>query len=331
MGSLPPFVIFFVGGILAAFLRGRARSAMLLAVPVVGLVNLLSMAHGDHGVIDFLGMSLTLTHVDKLSFLFGLLFHLAAIVAIFFSLHVKDTVQHVSSTIYVGGALAAVFAGDLFTLLLAWEVLAVSSVFLIWARREKDSFGAGLRYLIPQLGSGVLLRIGIALHYGTAGSLAVESLELGSVATWCLFLGIGIKCAFPGFHTWLTDGYPAGTPTGTVFLSGITTKVAVYAMDCADLSITGNRIADCRNGGILVHRSAPGRDGSRPEPVDGLDIMDVVLPLADHFRRYLCDWHFALILQLRLERGSQLEVAHDVHPQQPQKPSLVVCLLNCPV
>lgn len=230
IGSLPPFAIFFVGGILAAFVRGRVRSALLLAVPVVGLVNLLSMAHGDHGVIEFLGMSLTLTHVDKLSYLFGLLFHLAAIVAIFFSLHVKDTVQHVSSTIYIGGALAAVFAGDLFTLLLAWEVLAVSSVFLIWARREKDSFGAGLRYLIPQLGSGVLLMIGIALHFGATGSLAVESLELGSVATWCLFLGIGIKCAFPGFHTWLTDGYPAGTPTGTVFLSGITTKVAVYAM-----------------------------------------------------------------------------------------------------
>lgn len=39
-------------------------------------------------------------------------------------------------------------------------------------------------------------------------------------------------------------------------------QVAVYAMDCADLSITRNRIADCRNGGILVHRTAPGRDGS---------------------------------------------------------------------
>ena len=31
-------------------------------------------------------------------------------------------------------------------------------------------------------------------------------------------------------HNWLTDAYPESTPTGTVFLSAFTTKVAVYAL-----------------------------------------------------------------------------------------------------
>ena len=53
---------------------------------------------------------------------------------------------------------------------------------------------------------------------------------LDSVASWFIFIAFGIKCAFPFFHNWLTDAYPEATPTGTVFLSAFTTKVAVYAM-----------------------------------------------------------------------------------------------------
>lgn len=230
IGSLHPALIFVLGGLLAMFLRGRARSVTMLAIPVVGLINLLALPLGQHMQLAFLDQTLTLLRVDKLSLLFGVLFHIGSFLGILYALHVKDTVQQVSAPVYVAGALGAVFAGDLLTLLLSWEVLAVSSVFLIWARREKDSFGIGLRYLIPQLGSGVLLMVGIALHVGGGGSIAFDKMQLGNLATLCIFLGFGIKCAFPGFHTWLVEGYPGSTVTGGVFLCGVTTKVAVYAM-----------------------------------------------------------------------------------------------------
>ena len=45
-----------------------------------------------------------------------------------------------------------------------------------------------------------------------------------------IFLALGIKAAFPLLHNWLTDAYPEATPSGTVFLSAFTTKVAVYAL-----------------------------------------------------------------------------------------------------
>ena len=47
---------------------------------------------------------------------------------------------------------------------------------------------------------------------------------------WLIFTAFGIKAAFPLLHNWLTDGYPQATPTGTVFLSAFTTKVAIYAL-----------------------------------------------------------------------------------------------------
>ena len=65
----------------------------------------------------------------------------------------------------------------------------------------------------------------------STGSIAFEhiGLEVGA-AGWVILLALGIKSAFPLLHGWLTDAYPEGTPTGTVFLSAFTTKVAVYAL-----------------------------------------------------------------------------------------------------
>ena len=70
----------------------------------------------------------------------------------------------------------------------------------------------------------------MSLYYYDTGSIAFERMELGSVATWLIFLSFGIKCAFPLLHNWLQDSYPAATITGTVILSAFTTKLAVYAL-----------------------------------------------------------------------------------------------------
>ena len=108
--------------------------------------------------------------------------------------------------------------------------MAVSSVCLIWARRTERATGAGLRYLVVQVLSGVLLLGGAAAHLLDTGTLAFTYIGLDGVAGWLIFTAFGIKCAFPFLHNWLTDAYPEATPTGTVFLCAFTTKVAVYAL-----------------------------------------------------------------------------------------------------
>jgi multicomponent Na+:H+ antiporter subunit D len=147
-----------------------------------------------------------------------------------FALHVKDRMQHVAALLYIGSAIGAVFAGDLITLFVFWELAAVTSVFLIWARRTPASLGAGQRYLIIQVVSGVLLLAGAVMHVHATGSLAFDYIGLDGPASWLIFLAFGIKCAFPMLHNWLTDAYPEATPTGTVFLSAFTTKLAIYAL-----------------------------------------------------------------------------------------------------
>jgi len=235
MFEVAPFVPFFAAAALALFMRGWPRGLLMVAVPIAGLANLWLLGEGSFGSWSVLDFQLLLFRADKLSLLFGYLFHIAALIAVIYALHLRDTLQQVASLLYAGSALGAVFAGDLLTLFIFWELLALTSVMLIWARRSGRAYIAGLRYFALHILSGLLL-LGGTIFYGQAhGSLEFGQIGLGQggfqgMGGWMIFLAFGIKCAFPFFHNWLTDAYPESTPTGTVFLSAFTTKVAVYAL-----------------------------------------------------------------------------------------------------
>ena len=230
MLEIPPFLPFFIGALIAAVTRGILRNVIMVAIPVLGAIHLWMVPEGVHLQFAFLDYQLNPYRADKLSLMFGYVFHIAAFIAIIYSLHVRDTVQQVAAMMYAGSGLGAVFAGDLLTLFVFWELLAFTSVFLIWARRTRRSYAAGMRYLIIQVLSGVILLAGALFYAAENGTLAFGYIGLEGIAGWLIFIAFGIKCAFPMAHNWLTDAYPEATVTGTVFLSAFTTKVAVYAL-----------------------------------------------------------------------------------------------------
>jgi multicomponent Na+:H+ antiporter subunit D len=220
-----------LGAAAVPLLRGRIRQGWLLALPVLSFLHLLALGNGFAREIAFLGYVLEPVRVDRLSLPFGYIFHIAALLMTVYAIHVRDRVQHTAALVYMGSTVGAVFAGDLVTLFVYWELTAVSSVFLVWARRCERSYRAGMRYLIVQVGSGALLLAGVLFHYQSTGSLAFTDFQsLAGPGAKLIFLAFGIKCAFPMLHNWLQDAYPEATITGTVFLSAFTTKLAVYAL-----------------------------------------------------------------------------------------------------
>lgn len=225
----PPF-IFLLAASACAFLPPRWRAILLLATPALALASLLSFSMGQHVVVYQLGFELVFMRIDKLSMLFGIIFCIAAFLCGLYAWHVHDRMQQVATLAYAGSAIGAVFAGDLLTLFLWWEGTAIASVLLVWARRTPAAVATGMRYLIVQVLSGVLLLAGLLVHYQATGSTLFEHLGLNSVGTLLIFLAFGIKCAFPLMHNWLQDAYPAATVTGTVVLSAFSTKMAVYAL-----------------------------------------------------------------------------------------------------
>lgn len=233
---LPPFLIFAVGALLMAVSRREARGPILIALPLVGLANLLTLPADATFGLEALGYELELFRPGPLSKTFLVLFHIAAFVGGLFSAHTNRVGQHVAALLYAGSAIGAVGAGDLISLFLFWEVMAVSSAFLIWGRRTERSWRAGNRYLLWQILSGLLLLAGIVARASATGSISVGEIGLtdadggASLAGWLILLGLGTKACFPLLHTWLVDGYPEATPTGAVWLSSFTTKAAVYGL-----------------------------------------------------------------------------------------------------
>ena len=230
MISVAPFLIFFAGALLAAITRGHLRSVIMLATPVIGAINLWYLDPATTISFTFVGREVVLLNIDRLSLLFGWLFHIAAFIAVIYSLHMNDRMQHVAALAYAGCALGAVFAGDLLGLFLFWEGLGLTSAFLILARRTREAEFATVRYLILQVLSGMLLLAGILALTADGKPITLSPMELEGLAAWLIFIALGIKCGFPLLHTWITDGYPAATETGTVLMSAFTTKVAVYAL-----------------------------------------------------------------------------------------------------
>ncbi len=227
---VPPALIFIIGALIVPFFKGKLKSAYLLFLPVLGFVNLISIPEGNNWIVGFLDYNLVLGRVDRLSLIFGYIFHLISFIAILYSLHVKDDLQHVAGLVYAGSALGVVFAGDFLSFFVFWEMLTVASIFLIWARRTKASLDAGYRYLLVHAAGGLCLLAGIVIHVNQTGSIEFGYMGLNGLASYLIFFGFGLNCAWPVLHSWLTDAYPEATITGTIFLSAFTTKCAVYAL-----------------------------------------------------------------------------------------------------
>lgn len=225
-----PALVMVLGALLIPALRGRALQIWTLLLPVVALIELCLLPQGLHGSIELYGYMLNPFRLDGLSFIFSLIFLIAGFIASLYALHVEDRVQQLTAALYAGGGVGAVLAGDLITLFIWWEVMAIASVFLIWARNTERAYTVGMRYLIIQVLSGVVLLAGSVIYADKTGSIFFDKMSLHGPGEWLILLAFGIKCGFPLLHNWLQDAYPEATVTGTVILSVFTTKLAVYAL-----------------------------------------------------------------------------------------------------
>lgn len=238
-----PALLFYLTALLVPFVKGRARSALLIGMPLLSFLILYLLPEGNYGVFSFAGQELVFGRLDRLSLVFGYVFTLMAAIGMVYGSHVKEGGHHIAALLYSGSALGAVFAGDFLTLYFFWEAMAFSSVFLIWygGVPQKGGFrgvtlfsekapGAGFRYLLIHIFGGLLLLGGMVLHLVNGGGLAFNAVSPATFPGILILLGFLVNAAAPPLHAWLPEGYPEATVAGTVFLSAYTTKTAVYVL-----------------------------------------------------------------------------------------------------
>ncbi len=238
---LHPAAILIGGAVLLPLIPERLRKGWLLAIPVLTFLRTLFIQFGYSasgqevqffGQFQFSEWKLAFGRVDKLSLVFAHIMSLMAVVGTLYGLHVKRAAEHSAAWLYAGASLGAIFAGDFLTLFLFWELMAFSSVFLIWFRGRQQSLSAGYRYLLVHMAGGVALLAGILLHYQANHCLYFVPLDVAnpSFATYLIAAGFILNAAVPPLHAWLPDAYGEATFNGSVFLCAFTTKTAVYAL-----------------------------------------------------------------------------------------------------
>ena len=163
-----PGLVLIAGAWLLPLLKGRVKRAAMLLLPATALavcvyLGMTFSATADegqaltYGKVTLLDQQLVFGRVDQLSLVFSYVFSIMAFVGMVYALHVEDDAQHMAALTYAGAALGVTFAGDLITLAVFWELMAISSTVLVWTRRNRSAVAAGFRYLLVHVFGGLLL------------------------------------------------------------------------------------------------------------------------------------------------------------------------------
>jgi len=230
--DIPPGLILILGSLFVPFFRGRARNWYVILLPAIAFYQVSRLTPESALSFHLLGFDLDLIRADATSRAFGYIFTLNAFAAFIYGYYQKKSLEFVAALLYVGCSLMVVFAGDLFTLYVFWEAMAVTSVYLILARRSKKAYLAAHRYILVHVAGGLVLLAGIVLEIHQTGSISFHSFapEQGNLARWLILVGFLVNAAAIPFSSWLPDAYPESTVLGGVILSAYTSKTAVYTL-----------------------------------------------------------------------------------------------------
>ena len=225
-----PALVLIGGAVLLPLLRGRVRAAGIVALPLLALALVWQVPDGPAWQLRWLDFTLAPLQGDKLSRLFATIFALMAAGGGLFALTQPSRVEVPAAFVYAGSAMGVALAGDLVTVFVFWELMAVGSTLVLWSQGGDAAYRAARRYLMIHLAGGAVLFAGITGHVVDSGSVAFTRMAPDSVAQGLILAGFLINAGAVPLSAWLPDAYPEASWSGTVFLSAFTTKAAVYVL-----------------------------------------------------------------------------------------------------
>jgi multicomponent Na+:H+ antiporter subunit D len=228
--AFPPGLIMVLGAVLIPLLGERGRLLVLLGLPALTLAAVWGLPADASLQLTFLDYTLEPVRSSAEGRLFATVFAIMAFAGGLYAHRQATTTELTAAFVYAGSAIGVTFAGDLLTVFVFWEVMALGSTVVIWSAGTQSAYRAGLRYLLVHLLGGVVLMIGIVAHVVDTGSLAFTAMQTDSLGQWLILIGFLVNAGAPPLSAWIPDAYPEASPSGTVFLSAFTTKTAVFAL-----------------------------------------------------------------------------------------------------
>ena len=150
MIDFPPALVLIAGGVVLPFAPPRLRAALLLALPVAALAFVWSLPDGTAPPWQVHGYELAPVKVDALGRLFATIFAIMAFAGGLFALNQARTLELACALIYAGSAIGVALAGDLLTVFVFWELMALASTGVLIAAGGDGALRAAGRLLSTQ-------------------------------------------------------------------------------------------------------------------------------------------------------------------------------------
>lgn len=239
----------------SAFAGRIPRLLRTVAMPLFGLAGLAATAAGlialtQHGVITAelpLGLP-WLPWQIRLDALAGFFLVVIGIVTFAVGLygpgyvrgfeHGRDSLVALGgfAGAFLAGMLLVVLADDAFLFMIAWEMMSLSSYFLVVFQHDNAANRrAGFLYLLMAHVGGLVILLGFGVLASFGGGFSFENLRAAELSfTWAsvafvlAFLGFGMKAGLVPVHVWLPEAHPAAPSHISALMSGVMLKVAVY-------------------------------------------------------------------------------------------------------
>ncbi|MBD3278673.1 MAG: hypothetical protein GF388_10255 [Candidatus Aegiribacteria sp.] len=145
--------------------------------------------------------------------------------------------------VMVGGMYGVALTGDIFTMFVCFEIVAVSVYVLIAYEGTATGLAASLKYLILSTVGILFFLFGVFLMYRNTGVLSIAGISAAlqsadglrnthvmHLALASLCVGIGVRTAFIPFHTWLPEAHAYAPHPVSALLSGAMIKISFFAM-----------------------------------------------------------------------------------------------------
>ena len=242
------FLIFIVPSKTRYYYALALNLFIILGSSVPAFKVITGMAAAVHAVTFGTGMTFLTITIDPVSAFFILVVNFTALTGIIYSKYYLDSYVSVKSPVQFSihyfnytwlhlSMLGLLMIRSGVPFLIAWELMAVSSFYLILFEAEKRAtLKTAVNYLVQMHIGFVLLLIGLLICESDTGQMNFDALQLyfahhSNTGLFLLFFaGFAIKAGFIPFHTWLPEAHPAAPSNVSGVMSGVMIKMGIYGI-----------------------------------------------------------------------------------------------------
>ncbi|EFN6732580.1 hydrogenase-4 subunit B [Escherichia coli] len=247
-------ILYLFASLASLFLLGLDRLAIKLSGitslvgGVIGIISGITQLHAGVTLVarfatpfDFADLTL---RMDSLSAFMVLVISLLVVVCSLYSLTYMREYEGKGAAamgffmnIFIASMVALLVMDNAFWFIVLFEMMSLSSWFLVIARQDKTSINAGMLYFFIAHAGSVLIMIAFLLMGRESGSLDFASFRtlslspgLASAVFLLAFFGFGAKAGMMPLHSWLPRAHPAAPSHASALMSGVMVKIGIFGI-----------------------------------------------------------------------------------------------------